>query len=106
MQATVTSKITERSQTTLPPAVRKALHLHPGERLGYVIDGDEVRLVNASATHHEDPALDTFLEFLGLDLQTHRRVVPIPLDAIGHIRQLVAGVAIDHDAEIVGDVGL
>ena len=106
MPVTLTSKITERSQTTLPPAVRKVLDLHPGERLGYVIDGDEVRLVNASAAHHEDPALDTFLEFLGNDLQKHRRFVPIPLDAIDHMRQLTAGVAIDHDAEIVGDVGL
>ena len=55
--AVVTSKVTERSQTTLPPAVRTVLGLQPGERIGYVIDGNEVRLVNASALEHVDPII-------------------------------------------------
>ena len=32
-------------RTTLPKAVRAALHVQPGDRVRYIIDGDEVRVV-------------------------------------------------------------
>jgi antitoxin PrlF len=103
----VTSKVTERSQTTLPPAVRNVLDLKPGERLGYVIDGTEVRLVNASLVEHEDPVLDQFLAFLGRDMAAHpEHVHLLPRALLERARSLTRRVVLDHDAYIEGDVGL
>jgi AbrB family looped-hinge helix DNA binding protein len=39
------SKVTAKGQTTLPQAVRAALDLRPGDRVRYVLLGNEVRLV-------------------------------------------------------------
>jgi antitoxin PrlF len=43
----VESTLTFKGQTTLPRKVRLALGLKPGDRLRYLIVGDEVRLVKA-----------------------------------------------------------
>src|SRR5438552_16675312 len=95
----VTSKVTERSQTTLPPAVRTILGLQPGERIGYVIEGNEVRLVNASTLEHHDPVLDKFLLFLGRDLATHPdRLAVFPASLLDRARAVTSGIVIDHEA--------
>ena len=39
------SRIGANGRTTLPKAVRAALHVQPGDRVRYIIDGDEVRVV-------------------------------------------------------------
>src|SRR6266550_3978440 len=105
--AVVTSKVTERSQTTLPPAVRTVLGLQPGERIGYVIDGNEIRLVNASTLEHEDPVLDKFLTFLGRDLAKHPdRLSAFPASLLQRARAIASGVTIDHDAPIDGAIAL
>ena len=104
MPAMVKSKVTERSQTTLPPSVRQVLDLHPGEHIGYVIEGNEVRLVNATALEHEDPAIDRFLAFLARDMD--QALTVFPADLLERARRMTHGVAIDHEATIEGDVGL
>lgn len=107
MPTMLTSKVTERSQTTLPPGVRKVLDINPGERIGYVIEGNVVRLVNASALEHEDPVLEQFLAFLGHDSADHpEHVRAFPASLVARAQALTRGVAIDHDAPIEGDVGL
>lgn len=100
----VMSKLTERSQTTLPPSVRQVLDLHPGEQLGYVIEGNEVRLVNATALEHDDPMIDRFLAFLASAPAHHLAAFPASL--VERAQALTRGVTIDHDASIEGDVGL
>ncbi len=40
-----TSTLTSKGQVTIPAEVRKRLGLHPGDRVGFVVDGGEVRLV-------------------------------------------------------------
>ena len=40
-----TSTLTSKGQVTIPAEVRKRLGLHPGDRVGFIIDGGEVRLV-------------------------------------------------------------
>lgn len=103
----VTSKVTARSQTTLPPAVRTVLGLQPGERIGYVIDGNEIRLVNVSSLEHEDPVLDKFLAFLGRDLAKHPdRLAAFPASLLERARAIASGVAIDHQAPIDGVIAL
>ena len=39
------SKLTSRGRVTLPKAVREALQLKPGERVRYVIQGNQVLLL-------------------------------------------------------------
>src|ERR1043166_7455338 len=103
----VTSKVTERSQTTLPSAVRTVLGLQPGERLGYVIDGNEIRLVNASTLEHEDPVLEEFLTFLGRDLAKRPdRVSAFPASLLERARAITSGVTIDHQAPLDGAIAL
>jgi antitoxin PrlF len=103
----VTSKVTERSQTTLPSAVRTVLGLQPGERLGYVIDGNEIRLVNASTLEHEDPVLEKFLTFLGRDLAKRPdRVSAFPASLLERARAITSGVTIDHQAPLDGAIAL
>ncbi len=41
------SVITTKGQTTLPKEIRSALDIKPGDRLRYVIQGDQVRLLKA-----------------------------------------------------------
>jgi antitoxin PrlF len=103
-----TSKLTRRSQTTIPPAVREALRLETGERLGYIIQGNEVRLVNASTLEeHDDPILGAFLDFLATDLEAHpERLVSFPGELLARARELTEGVEIDHDAPIDGATAL
>ena len=40
-----TSTLTSKGQVTIPAEVRRRLGLHQGDRVGFVVDGDEVRLV-------------------------------------------------------------
>jgi antitoxin PrlF len=41
------SRLTSKSQTTIPKAVRTALRLTPGDAIAYHVDGDSVTLVRA-----------------------------------------------------------
>ena len=43
--AMIESGITSKGQTTLPKAVREALSVQAGDRIRYVIEGSEVRIL-------------------------------------------------------------
>lgn len=104
----LTSTLNQRSQVTVPAAVRSALGLRPGDRLGYMIQGDQVTLVNASAIEKaEDPILDSFLAFLATDLADHpERITPVSASLLARARGLTSDVAIDHDAHMDGETAL
>jgi antitoxin PrlF len=108
MPGMLTSKLTDRSQTTVPRGVRAALGIGPGERLGYVIQGDEVKLVNASAIEEiDDPVLGRFLEFMATDMAAHpERIAPFPVSLLARARTLTGGVEIDHGEAIDGVTAL
>ena len=55
------SRITAKAQTTIPRAVRDALHVGPGDSLAYEIDGDTVVLRRALDT--TDPFDNPFAQF-------------------------------------------
>ena len=78
----ITSKVTARSQTTLPPAVRTVLGIGPGDRIGYEITGREVRLVNLDAREADDPTLEAFLDLLSASVATPGVVRPLPADLL------------------------
>jgi AbrB family looped-hinge helix DNA binding protein len=39
-----TSRISEKGQVTVPKALREALGIAPGDRLGFELDGDTIRV--------------------------------------------------------------
>lgn len=102
------SRLTNRNQTTLPPAVRKALKLGKGERVGYVIEGNEVRLVNATALEeHHDPIVSGFLALLAADMKLHPEGLQVfPSDLLARAAALTKDVDIDHEAPIDGVTAL
>lgn len=58
----IKSKLTSKSQTTIPQPVRTALDLQPGDEVEYRIEGDHVILRKASGDLTDDP-FATFSEW-------------------------------------------
>ena len=58
----LTSKLTSKSQTTIPHRVRAALGLHPGDEIAYRIDDGRVVLTKAELVRQDDP-FKTFEEW-------------------------------------------
>lgn len=107
MAGLIASKLTARAQTTIPPGVRKVLGVGPGDQLGYVIEGSEVRLVNPREDAHTDPALDPFLTLLQREITRHpERLKGFPASLLARIQQVSVGVLLDHDAPIDGAAAL
>ncbi len=58
----ITSKLTSKSQTTIPQSVRIALQLRAGDEIVYAIEGGRVLLTKHRAGGLEDP-FGTFSEW-------------------------------------------
>ena len=61
----IESRITSRGRRTLPSAVREALALQPGDRVRYIIQGGDVRIMPVrplarlfGALRHGGPAVE------------------------------------------------
>src|SRR5687767_4588232 len=102
------SKVTAKSQTTLPSGVRKALAVGPGDSLRYRIEGHRAIIEKASPEAEEaDPALGAFLAFLAGDLMQHPdRLRGMPRELLRRARALTRGITVDHSAPIEGAVAL
>src|SRR3954447_8076186 len=102
------SKVTSRSQTTLPNGVRKALGLKPGEdALEWEIRGDEAVARRAASHDDDDPALIPFLEFLERDIAAHpERLQEMPESLYQRLLAVTAGMNVDPDEPIEGPVAL
>lgn len=59
----ITSKLTTKSQTTIPQAVRAALRVKEGDELVYQIDGPRVILTKANGAKSADDPFRTFAEW-------------------------------------------
>jgi antitoxin PrlF len=51
----LTSKLTSKSQTTIPQPVRTALGLRPGDEVAYLIEDGQVILSKARPVQGDDP---------------------------------------------------
>ena len=91
------STLTDRYQTTVPDAVRKALHLDKRDRLRYTVLADGVvQLSRLDANDDVDPAISGFLNFLANDMIAHpQHLQPMTTALRGQIQQLTAGVRVD-----------
>ena len=100
------SKVTARSQTTLPSGVRKALGLRPGDQIAYEIEKDQV-VIRKVMAEDEDPALDGFLDLLENDIARHKdRVIFATEGFANYLQELTVGIEVDYDAPIEGDFQL
>ena len=59
----ITSKLTSKSQTTIPQPIRAALRLREGDELVYEIDGSRVLLSKAQSPRDADDPFGTFHEW-------------------------------------------
>jgi antitoxin PrlF len=100
------SKVTARSQTTLPSGVRKALGIRAGDQIAYEIEKDQV-VIRKVIAEEQDPALDGFLDLLETDIGRHKdRVIFATEGFANYLQELTAGIEVDYDAPIEGDFQL
>nr|WP_279184679.1 type II toxin-antitoxin system PrlF family antitoxin [Acetobacter syzygii] len=59
----IRSRLTSKSQTTIPQAVRATLGLQPGDEIGYIVENGQVILTRVLATAEQDDPFATFGEW-------------------------------------------
>ena len=95
------STLTDRYQTTVPDAVRKALHLRKREKVRYTVLADGQVLLSRAEQDDDDPVLDQFLSFLARDITEHpQHVTAISGELVARVRGLVSGVDVDLNAPL------
>lgn len=96
--------LTERYQTTVPAAVRKALNLHKGEKIRYVIEESGRVILSRAESSDEDPALQSFLMFLAADINKHpEHLQSINSSLLKRVQNLVKGVELDLNAPLADE---
>ena len=99
------STITAKGQTTVPKAVRQALGVDYGGRIAFRVGDDGVTVARAEPT--EDPAIETFLDFLADDIKRRPEAVKaLSPELAARIAALVGDSPVNLDDEIAGDVAL
>lgn len=85
------AKLTSKSQTTLPMAVRKALSVGPEDRIVFtILEGGKVEVRKAEQSD-SDPVIRKYLAFLQADmLQNPQKLNPVQRDP--STKRLLEGV--------------
>lgn len=97
------STLTDRYQTTIPDAVRKALHLKKRDKIQYTVQPDGHVLIS-KIEENQDPVIDSFLNFLAEDMQAHpQQLSSISPSLLNRIESLVTHVKFDLDEELSDD---
>jgi antitoxin PrlF len=98
------STLTDRYQTTVPDAVRRALNLGKRDKLRYTVQPDGNVLLTRAADTDTDPALDAFLGFLAKDMtQNPERLQALDKALVHRVQALTVGVTVDLDAPLSAD---
>ena len=98
------SALTDRYQTTVPDAVRRALRLTKRDRLIYRVGDDGTVQLARKDGPDDDPVIGRFLDFLSQDLAHHpERLRSIDAALVDRLRMLASDVAIDLDAPLDPD---
>ncbi|WP_100158870.1 type II toxin-antitoxin system PrlF family antitoxin [Proteus columbae] len=95
------SRLTERSQTTIPAAIRDALHLKPGELIEYsLLPGGKV-IISRQEKEQDDPVISEFLSFLEKDMKINpQHIRSVPATLWTEVEELTNGVEVDLDAPL------
>lgn len=95
------STLTDRYQTTVPEAVRRALKLKKRDKIHYAFIDGKVVIEKLDPGTGRDPALEPFLDLLAQDLRGHpERILPLGANLSDRIGALVDGVEIDIDSPL------
>lgn len=95
------STLTDRYQTTVPDAVRKALHLNKREKIRCTIQPDGNVVLSRADKEEADPVLGSFLTFLANDMQdTPQRLKAATPELANRILSLVGDIDVDLDAPL------
>jgi antitoxin PrlF len=95
------SSLTDRYQTTVPTAVRKALGVGKRDKLEYVVQANGEVILRRAETEHKDPALSAFLRLLERDIaQNPQRLKPLSKKLRVRAAKLVAGMKVDLDKKL------
>jgi antitoxin PrlF len=98
------SSLTDRYQTTVPDAVRRALRLRKRDRIVYRVLEDGTVVLGRKLARGDDPVLGRFLDFLARDMTEHpERIRAVDAGLLSRIRPLVADVKIDLNAPLSSD---
>lgn len=98
------SRLTERSQTTIPAAIRDALHLKPGEYIKYTLLSGGKVIMSRQEEEQDDPVVSQFLTFLENDMKNNpQNIHQVPVAFWAGIKALTAGVEVDLDAPLTDD---
>lgn len=98
------SRLTERSQTTIPAVIRDALHLKPGEYIKYTLLAGGKVIMSRQEEEQDDPVVGQFLAFLENDMKKNpQNIHPVPAVFWERAKALTAGVEVDLDAPITDD---
>ncbi|NHB59848.1 MULTISPECIES: type II toxin-antitoxin system PrlF family antitoxin [Photorhabdus] len=92
------SKLTSRSQTTIPTSVRKALKLKPGhDSIAYkILSSGDVLISRKNSEEEKDLVMESFLDFLAKDIRRHpEQVQQLDEQLINQAKSLIAGIDID-----------
>lgn len=92
------STLTDKYQTTVPVAVRKALGLSKRDRLLFTVLPNGDITLKKSNTFEEDPSINAFLEFLERDMiQNPQKLTALSKSRVAQWRKLTRGVQINLD---------
>ena len=90
------STLTDRYQTTIPDAVRKALHLNKRDKILYTVQPDGHVLLSKIEENQDDPIIDNFLDFVAEDIRNNpQHLTSINQTLFNRIESLVNGVEFD-----------
>jgi antitoxin PrlF len=95
------STLTDRYQTTIPEAVRKALGLHKRDKISYTVQADGKVVISRANQTQSDPILGQFLNFIARDIEKNpQHLQAISSDLVSHVQSLVTEVDLDLDAPL------
>ncbi|KQW31127.1 AbrB family transcriptional regulator [Rhizobium sp. Root274] len=102
------STITDKGQTTIPKSIRDALGVGYGGRIAFSLDAQNRVYVERDDADGEDPVLDRFLDLLARHMAARpgHAFAEIPPALRARMAALTAGVEVDPDAPIEGEVEL
>lgn len=95
------STLTDRYQTTVPDAVRRALKLGKRDKIRYLLQPDGAVVMTRAGDDADDPALGAFLSFLASDLAAHpQQVKALDAGLRKRLQLLVGKIEVDLDAAL------
>ncbi len=98
--------ITAKGQTTVPKSVRQVLGVVDGGKIAFRVDERGVSVHRANAGS-DDPAIASFLDFLGRDIeQRPEAIIALSPALVARITALTKDIEIDLDGKIDAEVDL